>query len=106
MAPAEERVMFFGMLVRRSKIRTMRDIEYRRGYNYGHAQGVDVGHSEQWRGMLEHMRGYTQIVELKDRQIELLQNKIVSLQSIITMLEDDYYHDDLDYEQNQGDHDE
>ena len=92
--------------------------EYGRGYTAGHADGVVAGHSHEWhdgynegtrtqnaidimtrtvktddkvytiRSLVEHMRGQNRIIVLKDKQIELLQNKVVSLQSIIRILDE------------------
>jgi hypothetical protein len=103
----------------KSYVFKLRNDEYHRGYKSGHTDGVIAGHSAQWhegynqglrtqnaidilnktvstsqgvmsiRRLVEHLRLYAQMVEAKDAQIALLQNRNASLQGIIEMLDSD-----------------
>jgi hypothetical protein len=65
----------------------VRNFEYHRGYNSGRIDGIKAGHSHEW--LAEHIKVYAQIVEAKDAQIALLQNRNASLINIIRILDSD-----------------
>lgn len=81
--------------------------EWHDGYNQGTRtqNGVDIltrtvrmhdGKVTSIRGLLDTLRTYTMIVDAKDQQIELLQNRVASLQGIIRTIEAAEIDDDVD----------
>ena len=96
--------MFHFILVRCKRLEQyvfkLRSDEYHRGYNEGARiqNGIDImtrtvrlhdGRVTSIRGLLNILRDTFGLMKLKDEQIELLQNRVASMQGIIELLTDE-----------------